>query len=161
MNHSRFLNAGLRYPARRTAQRGVSLLFALMALAAMLLAAVALVRSVDSGALVLGNLGFKQEATQAADRAAEVARAWLLTHGGRPDRRQPGQWLLRHLAGQPRPDRAHHHGGSTAGGRQLGRLRQLRLSEHLARELLFMLAHARDLRHRRRRLRHRRWPRAI
>ncbi len=57
----------------------MSLLFALMALAAMLLAAVALVRSVDSGALVLGNLGFKQEATQAADRAAEVARAWLLT----------------------------------------------------------------------------------
>jgi len=79
VNHPCFLNAGLRRPVRRTAQRGVSLLFALMALAAMLLAAVALVRSVDSGALVLGNLGFKQEATQSADRAAEVARAWLLT----------------------------------------------------------------------------------
>jgi hypothetical protein len=60
-------------------QRGVSLLFALMALTAMMLAAVALVRSVDSGATVLGNLGFKQEATSAADRAAEVARAWLLS----------------------------------------------------------------------------------
>ena len=61
----------------RSSQRGVSLLFALMALAAMMLASVALVRSVDSGALVLGNLGFKQEATSAADRAAEVARAVL------------------------------------------------------------------------------------
>ena len=62
-------------------QRGVSLLFALLALGAMLLAAVALVRSVDSGALVLGNLGFKQEATQSADRAAEVARGWILAPG--------------------------------------------------------------------------------
>lgn len=61
----------------RRSQRGVSLLFALMALVAMMLAAVALVRSVDSGALVLGNLGFKQEATSAADRATEVARGVL------------------------------------------------------------------------------------
>lgn len=63
--------------AGRRSQRGVSLLFALLALAAMLLAAVALVRSVDSGALVLGNLGFKQEATSAADMAAEQARTFL------------------------------------------------------------------------------------
>lgn len=61
----------------RGAQRGVSLLFALLALVAMMLAAVALVRSVDSGALVLGNLGFKQEATAAADRMAEFARGRL------------------------------------------------------------------------------------
>lgn len=61
----------------RSAQRGLSLLFALLALAAMSLAAVALVRSVDTGALVLGNLGFKLEATTAADNAAEEARALL------------------------------------------------------------------------------------
>ena len=66
---------------RRASQRGVSLLFALLALAAMLLAAVALVRSVDSGALVLGNLGFKQEATSASDRAAEAALADLKAGG--------------------------------------------------------------------------------
>ena len=72
MKHSHLLNDCLRRPPSRTAQRGVSLLFALMALAAMLLAAVALVRSVDSGALVLGNLGFKQEATRPPNRAAEV-----------------------------------------------------------------------------------------
>jgi hypothetical protein len=58
-------------------QRGVSLVFALLALAALMLAGVALVRSVDSGAMVIGNLGFKQEATSAADRAAEAARAVL------------------------------------------------------------------------------------
>jgi hypothetical protein len=56
----------------------MSLIFALLALGAMMLAAVALVRAVDSGALVLGNLGFKQDATRAADRAAEYARTCLL-----------------------------------------------------------------------------------
>lgn len=67
------------YPARL--QRGVSLLFALLALAAISLAAVALVRSVDSGTQIIGNLGFKQDATAAADRATEVARAWLMASG--------------------------------------------------------------------------------
>lgn len=63
------------------AQRGVSLLFALLALAAISLAAVALVRSVDSGTLLIGNLSFKQDATSAADRVAERARAWLMAPG--------------------------------------------------------------------------------
>ena len=63
------------------AQRGVSLLFALLALAAISLAAVALVRSVDSGTLLIGNLSFKQDATSAADRVAETARAWLMAPG--------------------------------------------------------------------------------
>jgi type IV pilus assembly protein PilX len=64
--------------AHAQAQRGVSLIFALLALAAVSLAAVALVRSVDSGALVIGNLGFKQDATASADRAVEVARRFLI-----------------------------------------------------------------------------------
>lgn len=62
-------------------QRGVSLLFALLALAAISLAAVALVRSVDSGTQIIGNLSFKQDATSAADRATEAARAWLMAPG--------------------------------------------------------------------------------
>lgn len=62
------------------AQRGLSLLFALLALAAMSLAAVALVRSVDSGALLIGNLSFKQDATAASDRATEAARQWLMNN---------------------------------------------------------------------------------
>jgi type IV pilus assembly protein PilX len=66
---------------KRLQQRGLSLLFALLALAAISLAAVALVRSVDGGSLVIGNLGFKQDTTRAADRAAETARAWLTGSG--------------------------------------------------------------------------------
>ena len=58
-------------------QRGVSLLFALLTLVAMLLSTLALVRSVDTGTLVLGNIGFKQDATAAADQATRQAILWL------------------------------------------------------------------------------------
>jgi hypothetical protein len=44
-----------------TKQRGASLIFAIMALVIMSLAGVALVRSVDIGALILGNIGFKRD----------------------------------------------------------------------------------------------------
>lgn len=64
-------------PRHTHRQRGISLLFALLALAALSLAAVALVRSVDSGALVMGNLGFKVDATTSSDQGAELAVAWL------------------------------------------------------------------------------------
>jgi hypothetical protein len=57
--------------------RGVSLIFALLGLAAVSLAAVALVRAVHGGSLVIGNVGFKQDTTRAADRATEIARGWL------------------------------------------------------------------------------------
>lgn len=79
MNHSLAARAHQRIIG--SAQRGVSLLFALLALAAISLAAVALVRSVDSGSLLIGNLSFKQDATAAADRATEAARAWLMAPG--------------------------------------------------------------------------------
>ncbi|WP_399680918.1 hypothetical protein [Xenophilus sp.] len=65
-------------PYRR--QRGVSLIFALIALVSLALATLALVRSIDSGALVLGNVGFKQDATVAADQASREAVAWLKTN---------------------------------------------------------------------------------
>ncbi|MDM0044630.1 pilus assembly protein PilX [Variovorax dokdonensis] len=58
-------------------QRGVSLLFALITLVALLLSTLALVRTVDTGALVLGNIGFKQDATAAADQATREAIDWL------------------------------------------------------------------------------------
>jgi hypothetical protein len=64
------------------AQRGLSMLFALMTLAVLSLAAVALVRSVDSGALVIGNLGFKQDATAASNVATERALTWLRANSG-------------------------------------------------------------------------------
>jgi hypothetical protein len=49
----------------------------LIALVLMSLAAVGLVRTVDTGNLVVGNLAFKQSTTSAADGAAEVAINWL------------------------------------------------------------------------------------
>lgn len=57
--------------------RGISLFVVLVALVMLSLAAVGLIRMVDTGALVAGNLSFKQATTQAADRAAEQAIAWL------------------------------------------------------------------------------------
>lgn len=66
-----------RSTSRRRTQRGVSLLFALLTLVALLLATLALVRSVDTSTLLLGNLGFKQDATSSADQATRKAIAWL------------------------------------------------------------------------------------
>lgn len=58
-------------------QRGVVLFFALVALLAMSLAAVALIRSVDTGTLIAGNLALKQSATTSSDRGVEAAIVWL------------------------------------------------------------------------------------
>ncbi len=66
-----------------SAQRGMSLIFALLALVALSVGAVALIRSVDTSGMVLGNLGFKQDATASAERATEAAIVFLQ---GVPDR---------------------------------------------------------------------------
>lgn len=58
-------------------QRGVVLFFALIALVAMSLAAVALIRSVDTNTLIAGNLALKQSALVASDRGVETALEWL------------------------------------------------------------------------------------
>lgn len=57
--------------------RGVSLIFALVTLAALSLAAVALVRSVNTSTLITGNLGFKQDTIAYASQASEAAIAYL------------------------------------------------------------------------------------
>lgn len=64
----------LRIRARQT---GVSLFLALIALLALILAGVALVRSVNTGTIVIGNLGFQQDATVSSDQATEQAITWL------------------------------------------------------------------------------------
>jgi type IV pilus assembly protein PilX len=64
-------------PTSHRVQRGMSLIFALLSLVALSLGAVALIRSVDTGTLVLGNLGFKQDATATADKATESAIGFL------------------------------------------------------------------------------------
>ena len=62
-------------PAYR--QRGVVLFFALIALVVMSLAAVALIRSVDTSTMIAGNLAFKQSATNSGDSGVESAIAVL------------------------------------------------------------------------------------
>ena len=58
-------------------QRGVVLFFALISLLAIMLAAVALVRSVDTSTIIAGNLAFKQAATTSGDAGTEAAVVWL------------------------------------------------------------------------------------
>ena len=61
----------------RRAQRGVVLFIALIVLVAMSLAGVALLRGVDTGTIIAGNLAFRQTSTHVADLGVEAARAWL------------------------------------------------------------------------------------
>lgn len=61
--------------ARR--QRGVVLIIAMIALVAISLAGIALMRSVDTGLVITGNLAFKQTVAQAGDAGTEAAVAWL------------------------------------------------------------------------------------
>lgn len=58
-------------------QRGVVLFFALIALLAMSLAAVALIRSVDTSTIIAGNLALKQSATTSSDAGVEAASIYL------------------------------------------------------------------------------------
>jgi type IV pilus assembly protein PilX len=60
-------------------QRGVVLFFTLIALVVMSLAAVALIRSVDTSTMIAGNLAFKQSATTSGDGGIEAAVNWLAT----------------------------------------------------------------------------------
>ncbi len=55
-------------------QRGAVLLIALIVLVAMTLAGIAMMRSVDTGILVSGNMAFRQSATLAAD--AGINSGW-------------------------------------------------------------------------------------
>ena len=59
----------------RNKQQGVVLVIALIALVAISLAGVALMRTVDTSNVVSGNIGFNEAATQVADIGAEMAYA--------------------------------------------------------------------------------------
>ena len=60
-----------RRGAERRPQRGVVLLFSLIALAIMLIVAVALVRSFNSSLFSAGNIGFKRDLQNQSERAVE------------------------------------------------------------------------------------------
>ena len=61
-------------------ERGVVLLIALIVLVAMTLAGIGMMRSIDSGTLVAGNIGFREAAVATADTGVEAARAWLVAN---------------------------------------------------------------------------------
>ncbi|MGL4516426.1 MAG: pilus assembly PilX family protein [Shewanella sp.] len=65
---------------KQSQQKGISLFIALIALAIMSLAAVGLIRTMDTGVVAIGNIGFQQVATRAADRGIEQAINWLNTN---------------------------------------------------------------------------------
>lgn len=54
-------------------QRGVVLMVALIVLVALTLAGLSMIRSVDTGVVIAGNLSFRQAATQAMDAGVEAA----------------------------------------------------------------------------------------
>jgi Tfp pilus assembly protein PilX len=76
--------------ARRNRQRGVSLMMALMALVAISLAAIALVRAVDTATLISGNLAFRQSTVNIADAGIAVAAQWIADNAGSLDGDQTG-----------------------------------------------------------------------
>lgn len=78
-------------------QRGVVLIIALIALVALTLAGLAMVRSVDTGNVIAGNMAFRQAAMQQADVGIEAAFLALPTIvSGSKDTNIPNQyWALR------------------------------------------------------------------
>jgi Tfp pilus assembly protein PilX len=64
-----------RAPAK---QKGVIVFIALIVLVSMTLAALALIRSTDTGTVIAGNLAFKQATASAADTTVEVAYRQLI-----------------------------------------------------------------------------------
>jgi hypothetical protein len=92
-----------RRPGDRERRRGMALVVALIALAAMSLAATALIRAVDTTVAIAGTLGFRDAAIPAVDAAIEAAYAALFEQNLIADRdrdlpaqgyyasRQPGE----------------------------------------------------------------------
>jgi Tfp pilus assembly protein PilX len=66
-----------RHTAPRHAQRGVVLLYGLIVLAIMLIGAAAMVRSMNTSLVNAGNIGFKRDLTNQAERAAAAALTLL------------------------------------------------------------------------------------
>jgi Tfp pilus assembly protein PilX len=65
----------------RRHQSGLALIVALIALVAMTLAGIALIRAVDTNTLIASNMAFQQSTRESTDAGIEAARDWLLTAG--------------------------------------------------------------------------------
>ena len=79
-------------------QQGVVLFIALIVLVAMTLAGLAIMRSVDTGNLVSGNVAFRQAALSSGDRGIDTAFTWLKSNvtTGVLNNNSVRRWLLRH-----------------------------------------------------------------
>jgi len=71
----------VRTGPRRHAQRGVVMVFTLIALVLMLIAVTAVVRSVDTSTGIVGNLAFRRDLTNRAELAIAQAKAALNSGG--------------------------------------------------------------------------------
>jgi len=76
-----------RHPHRRQsrplrAQRGVTLIIALIVLVAMTLAGVAMMRSVDTGTIVVGNIAFRQATIHSADQGLQQGFNFISANSG-------------------------------------------------------------------------------
>ena len=69
--------SGRNLPRR---QEGVVLMVALIVLIAMTLAGIGIMRSIDTGTLVSGNIGFRQAAVSSADVSLEPVHQWITIH---------------------------------------------------------------------------------
>lgn len=67
------------FPTTRR-QEGVVLIIALIILVAMTLAGLGLIRTVDTGILVSGNIGYREAAVASGDSGIELARTWLMAN---------------------------------------------------------------------------------
>jgi len=63
-------------------QRGVTLIIALIVLVAMTLAGVAMMRSVDTGTIVVGNIAFRQATVHSADQGLQAAYSYITANAG-------------------------------------------------------------------------------
>lgn len=66
-----------KYSRRLHKQRGVVLIIALIVLVAMTLAGIGMMRSVDTGSIIAGNLAFTQGTIHGGDRGVEAGITWL------------------------------------------------------------------------------------
>ena len=71
------IKSASRMPGKGMREDGIVLFTVLIALVIISLSAVALVRSVDTGTVIAGNLAFRQASTQAGDGGTEAALAWV------------------------------------------------------------------------------------
>jgi type IV pilus assembly protein PilX len=92
-------------------ERGVVLLIALIVLVAMTLAGLGMMRSIDTGTIVAGNIAFRESAVATGDTGVEAARTWLIANINSLDSDNPGMGYY-----STRQDNLDLTGNKTEGG---------------------------------------------